>query len=79
LSGAATMVPSMSILRKVKNPHRRNAIPAWTKFLSAGRQLKTDRTPCGSGSDLPSTKAFADASFDPIPPEDSFGLFAAVY
>jgi len=73
------MVPSMMMLRKVKKPVKMKAIPAWTKFLSFGRQLKMDSHPWGSGSDLPRMKFFADASFPPAPAFlVSFGLLAAV-
>jgi len=66
--------------RKAKKPVKMKPMPACTRFLSLGRQLKTESHPCGSGSDLPRTKAFAFASFAPIPSltYDSFGWLAAV-
>ena len=79
LSGAATIVPSMIMLRKPKKVARKNAMPACTQFLSLPRKLKILSHPCGSGSDLPKTNYLAFASFAPMPSEaDSFGALAAV-
>ena len=52
LSGDPTAAPVM-IINKVRKPKKVdsvNEMPAWIKFLSFGRQLKTLSHPWGSGS-----------------------------